>query len=491
MLQMTNLKKMFELQDFFEDRDQAVKTIVDVYRQFRVCKTVQKLNGYKQKGFIATDVLMVLLLMSFTLSKTVYGMLKSGIGYMTEMEKDVYYRLKNNPRIDWRSLLFSFVRRFLKIAKEKSCEEKKPVTCMIIDDVFLRKAGKTIEKIGKVWDHVLQKHLLGFKMLVLGFWDGTSFSPLDFSFHSEKGGNKNKPSGLSKKERKARYKKKREKTDPGYQRIREVSKKKTVIAMEMIKRAVKNGFIPNYVLMDKWFISEEFIQVIRKLKKGIVHLIAACKMDNRKYYYQGSQLNAKQILSLNKGKRKRCRSLKMLYIPIFVEYKGVKMVLFFNKASRRKHWQLLVSSDVKLSFKKALEIYSIRWTIEVFFKECKQYLGLGKCQSNDFDAQIADTTITLMRYILLNLMKRFSSYETLGQVFSNTQIFMLELNLSQKIWNLFIQLCRSLCDWLGIDYNEIISVFFQIPEFQETIFRFFDPLEKMNMDEKVIFNNAA
>ena len=100
MLQMTNLKKMFELQDFFKDNDRAVKTIVDVYQQFRVCKTAQKLNGYKQKGFIATDVLMVLLLMSFTLSKTVYGMLKSGICYMTEMEKDVYYRLKNNPRID-------------------------------------------------------------------------------------------------------------------------------------------------------------------------------------------------------------------------------------------------------------------------------------------------------------------------------------------------------------------------------------------------------
>jgi len=488
---MTNLKKMFELQEFFEDSDQAIKTIADVYRQFRVCKTVQKLNSYKQKGFIATDVLMVLLLMSFTLSKTVYGMLKSGICCMTEMEKDVYYRLKNNPKIDWRALLFSFVRRFLKIAKEKSCKENNSVTCMIIDDVFLRKAGKRIEKIGKVWDHVLQKSLIGFKMLVLGFWDGTSFNPLDFSFHSEKGKNKDKPNGLTKKERKVRYKKKRDKSDPGYQRIQEVSKKKTVTAMAMIKRAIKNGFVPNYVLMDKWFISEEFIQVIRKLKKGIVHLIAACKMDNRKYYYQGSQLNAKQILSLNKGKRKRCRSLKMLYIPIFVEYKGVKMVLFFNKASRRKHWQLLVSSDVKLSFKKALEIYSIRWTIEVFFKECKQHLGLGKCQSNDFDAQIADATITLMRYILLNLMKRFSSYETLGQVFSNTQIFMLELNLSQKIWNLFIQLCRSFCDWLGIDYNEVISVFFQTPEFQETIFRFFDPREKQNLDEKVIFSNVA
>jgi hypothetical protein len=32
-----------------------------------------------------------------------------------------------------------------------------------------------------------------------------------------------------------------------------------------------------------------------------------------------------------------------------------------------------------------------------FFKECKQYLLLGKCQSLDFDAQIADTTLSMVR----------------------------------------------------------------------------------------------
>ncbi len=491
MLQIKNLKSMFELQEFFQDSDKAVKTIADFYRQFRVCKTVQKLNSYKQKGFIATDVLMVLLLMSFTLSKSVYGMIKSGMSYMTEMEKDVYYRLKNNPKIDWRSLLFSFGKRFRKISQEQSCDENKAVKCLIVDDVFLGKVGKTIEKIGKVYDHVFQKYLLGFKMLALGFWDGKSFIPLDFSFHSEKGKNKEKPYGLSKKELKARYHKKRDKSEAGYKRIREVSKKKTEMAKIMLTRAVKYGFIPDYVLMDKWFLSEDMIRVIRKLKRGIIHLIAACKMDKRKYFYQGKQLTAKQILAMNKCRIKHCRSLKMLYIPIVVEYKGIEMILFFNKANRRKYWEMLVTTDLNLNFKKALETYSIRWTIEVFFKECKQHLSLGKCQSNDFDAQIADTTITLMRYILLNLMKRFSSYETLGEAFSNTQIFMLELNLSQKIWDVFVQLCRSFCDWLGVDYNEMISVFFQTPEFQETIFRFFDPLEKVKTRKEGNLENAA
>ena len=46
------------------------------------------------------------------------------------------------------------------------------------------------------------------------------------------------------------------------------------------------------------------------------------------------------------------------------------------------------------------------------FKETKQLLGLGKYQSNDFDAQIADTTITMIQHILLTLKYRFEHYES-------------------------------------------------------------------------------
>jgi hypothetical protein len=36
------------------------------------------------------------------------------------------------------------------------------------------------------------------------------------------------------------------------------------------------------------------------------------------------------------------------------------------------------------SYKKAMEIYSTRWTIEVFFKEAKQLLGLGQMSIHEF-----------------------------------------------------------------------------------------------------------
>ncbi|MDR0574289.1 MAG: hypothetical protein LBG96_09725 [Tannerella sp.] len=69
---------------------------------------------------------------------------------------------------------------------------------------------------------------------------------------------------------------------------------------------------------------------------------------------------------------------------------------------------LLLTTDLSLSFNKAMEIYQIRWTIEVLFKECRQYLRPGKSQNTDFNPQIADTTLALATYTILSLEKRFN-----------------------------------------------------------------------------------
>ena len=80
----------------------------------------------------------------------------------------------------------------------------------------------------------------------------------------------------------------------------------------------------------------------------------------------------------------------------------------------------------------------MRWSIEVFFKECKQMLGLGKSQSNDFDAQIADTTIVMVQYIFLALRNRIDKYESLGKLFENTKAEVIEYTLQERLIALLI-----------------------------------------------------
>ena len=53
----------------------------------------------------------------------------------------------------------------------------------------------------------------------------------------------------------------------------------------------------------------------------------------------------------------------------------------------------------------------------MFFHEAKGTFGLGKCQSLDFSAQIAHTTLVAMQYNLLSYVKRQQDYPTLGCLF--------------------------------------------------------------------------
>ncbi|MDZ4667496.1 MAG: hypothetical protein SGJ00_06395, partial [bacterium] len=155
---------------------------------------------------------------------------------------------------------------------------------------------------------------MGFKILVLGLWDGKSFLPIDFSIHGENGKDVDKPQGMTKKEIKARFQSIRPEECASSERVEEYFKSKSENAVAMCKRAIKNGIIAQYVLTDSWFINAPFIDGIRKIKKGLLHVIGMSK-TNRK------------------------------------------------------------------------------WIIAVFFKDAKQNLYLGKCQSNYFNAQVADTTI--------------------------------------------------------------------------------------------------
>ena len=49
----------------------------------------------------------------------------------------------------------------------------------------------------------------------------------------------------------------------------------------MLKRAVKQGFWAEYVLVDSWFSSHEFIQTVRELGKKPMHLICGIRKDGR------------------------------------------------------------------------------------------------------------------------------------------------------------------------------------------------------------------
>ncbi len=473
MLHIEGIKNLNEIKTLFTVEAKGAETILDVCERFFISTVTRRFDSLKRQGFCPSEILKVLLYLPFLGVATIRGLYHSGCAHISAADKDVYYRLKNNSAIDWRTLLFAFSKRFRKLAEQEGSTDNEDgaTKCFIVDDTTYPKTGMKLEFIGKVYDHTYKRWVLGFKALALAYWDGKSILPLDFSLHREKGNNQKRPYGLTRKQLRKRYFKKRTKKTPGAKRTRELSANKIDQAVKMIKRSVKHGFIADYVLADSWFVSQSFIASIRKIKQGALHVLGACRMDKRKYLFEGAEYTAKELLNKFKGSKKRSRKVRALYIEQLLEYKGLPVKLFFVRYAGQKSWKLLLTTDLALTFNKAIEIYSHRWTIEVMFKEAKQHLNLGKSQANDFDSQIADTTISLMQYIALTLHKRFQAYETLGELFRANKQYFLEATLAKRLWGFFLQLLNQIAELFEVDIDQLMLKTFNQNEVESRIFK--------------------
>jgi hypothetical protein len=137
----------------------------------------------------------------------------------------------------------------------------------------------------------------------------------------------------------------------------------------------------------------------------------------------------------------------MLYFTLNASYKGIPLNLFFVKqgyGNTKNNWKLIVNTDLKISFQKAMETYQISWTIAVFLKYARQNLYLGKGQSNYLilrwlKPQYASYNIFFLLY---------KSFETIGGAFRHTEEAMLELTLADRILEMFLEIWKELVELL-------------------------------------------
>ena len=455
MLQSKDINKIAELKNGFTPRWLEPDFILSSLKSFSFSAVCKCLAPLKQRGYSFESIFSILISLPFLGLPTVHSFTGSVLAEHIQARKDVFYRLKNNTGICWRMILWMFSLKFIKLVAAQGESNSNSPRCLIFDDSFLLKTGRYIEKISRMFDHVSKRFLLGYKLLAMGYWDGISFLPLDFSLHRERGKNADQPFGLKKKEYRQQHKKKREKGTHSWDRAREADMSKIESALKMFWRAISQGVKVDYVLMDSWFTCEVFVRAVRKVKKQTVHLIGMYKIPKTKFNYLGDMLTHSQIRN-KLGKVTRCRKLRLYYKEALVDYNGVPIKMFFSRQGTNGKWRVFITTDTELSFIRMIEIYQIRWTVEVFFKEAKQLLGLGKCQSTDFDAQIADTTITMIQHILLTLKYRFEHYETKGALFNQVREGIIESRLDRRLWGLFIELIRLLeVLFEGIDEMEL------------------------------------
>lgn len=468
MLQDKDIKKIQELKADFTPGRVSAEDIFSRFKALKLSEGLSEFKWFKTRGYDFKMVLALLVSMVVSSDKTVNSYLNSPTGEGSTMGKDVFYRLKNSSIICWRMLMWHLVHRFLTVTSKDSDVDDTSSRYLIFDDTTLSKTGKRIEKIGKVWDHVTNSYVLGFKLLVMMYWDGKSSIPLDFSLHREKGKNQERPFGMSKKQIRKQYSCKRIKDSYTAKRVEELDTNKIQMVLRMFFTAIYRGLRVDYVLVDSWFTCDALIQAIRGVKDKEVHLIGMYKFAKTKFEYQGKSLTHAQINNML-GKARRCRSLGYQYKQAKVLYQGVEICLFFSRRGKNDKWKVLLTTDTKLTFKGLIGHYQVRWVVEVFNRESKQLLNLGRCQSSNFDAQVAETTISMIAYLLLTLRFRYDNYESKGALYRSMNADVLRETLDRRLWGLFIELVCSICEVLEMDADDLLEKMLANPKAESMI----------------------
>mgnify|MGYP005624541557 CR=1 FL=1 len=89
-----------------------------------------------------------------------------------------------------------------------------------------------------------------------------------------------------------------------------------------------------------------------------------------------------------------------------------------------------------MSATEILEIYALRWGIEVYFKEIKQHLGFLKEQSGDYAVYYASIHLCAIRYMLI-ADRMMTSGTAFGKIRNRITGQLEMLTFARLLWELF------------------------------------------------------
>jgi len=457
-----NRQIVSELRNFFTESGcgLGVQRIMNVLGTINITERQMAFEKKPNCKFTCAQVIQMMILFPFFSVKNAANYLGSSLQSLFDCRKDMFYRVLSNDNIDWRHVLRYVNKRLItSISVRSDAGNSEYPICVIADDTDMPKTGRKGEMLGRVYSHVNKRgSILGHKGLFLSRTDGRTQMLIDFTLQGEEGRVASKPQGLSKKEIDARYEKVRNAQSNVEKRKAEYFTDKITNLKKMLNRASIDHIGFDYLLVDSWFTCKEIVRYLRR-RGSKAHLLGMIKMGKTKYTVAGEDVTASAIASAMVKKKavKYSRAHKFYYFETAAVFAGKQVKLFFYRFGRKGEWKALLSTDTALTPYKAYQIYSMRWSIEVSFHECKALLNLGKCQCRDFGSQIASISLNILQYNLLSYVKRFESYETIGGLFREITAQTVELSVTEKIWGLIQEIVSAIANFFSTDFDELLS----------------------------------
>lgn len=423
------------------------------FSELKFNSMLHRSNIRKKRGCEALTLMFAFILIPFV-KRSVTGFWNCGyLRNYVESRKDAFYRFLNNETFNWRKLVYLVAVKVIAMRDDVPFSEK----TLIADDSICPKTGKSIELVSYHFDHKVKRSILGNQYLQLGFHNGLNFFPLDGAFHTSSRRPNNVMRDIDKRTN-------------GWRRRKEALNKKTDVLLRMIERAWKSGIDASFVLFDSWFSHDVVIHKIMNIGYGV---ICRLKRGRVKYEYEGQCFTLKQLWQRFAKKKTvwiKDRAIKGFCLDVSLKMTGPARILFVSDG--RKQWQAMLCTDTELEPDRILEYYARRWSIEVYFRDAKQMLRMGKEQSNTFDALVACQSLVMIRYLILvyiQIKRRLGT--SVGPLFRQLADDQSIWMLSRRIWTHVKELIAKSSDILSHRIDP------------DTIFHFIEIIEDLIVEQ--------
>ena len=453
------------IEEVLEHPGQCVDNIfAEVWKGLKFNQLIHRVGFKKRTGVSIVDSVFLLLLWKWIDVSSIAVFARQSLQVFSTAKKDVMYDLLKREDIDWRNLNIGVA----KTIYQKRDVSSSRIKAYVLDDSIKKRRGKKMEGVSCHFDHTEGRHVMGQQVLTLGLVTEELFMPLDSQLYV---------SGSNAHALNCEFKDNRNIIAKRYSEA--TSQTKPEIAKGMLGRAKRQGIKAEYLVADAWFGTKPMIHTAQSLD---VTAILRMKKNSMKYRVTGTKgnvdkLDAKALYQRAvKGEWKKVRGLPYRAVAIDVELDVgnkkdkepnlIKTRLLFvrgadakGKASvGKKDWALFLTTEPEMSLTKILEIYALRWGIEVYFKEAKQHLGFLTEQTRTFASHTASIHLTAIRYLMLVYAQQQDTELRVCDIRSRIKDQMTTLDFAQRLWQVFRALISGALDGIKNKFGKTTDI---------------------------------
>ena len=448
--------------DFLRSSGCLVDNLVaDLWKEVGMKGLLSRIGFQKRSGTPVNDVMYCLILWVWVKADSISMFARESLQTFSSAGKDALYSAMNREDWNWRRIHQGIARKAVRMICPDMCS-----AALVLDDSIKNRHGKKMPGVSSHFDLTSGRHVMGQQVLTLGLSCENGFVPLD----SELFISKIKELPLH------------QKFDDGRsivaKRYRVAQKQtKPQMANDMISRASRAGFAATYLLADAWFGTKAMLKIAEKaclipifrMKKNLMKYRLTEFVEGKNVY---TELNINELFQ----RRVRCKWDRIAGLPYEAKVMDVELnlneptdkteclrkvrLLFVrgivegDKVQAGKHdWEVFLTTDMSMAPQRILELYAMRWAIEVYFKEAKQHLGFLKEQGTHYASYIASIHLTAIRFCLLTIGQCMHRADSVADMRKQITTNITHIDFAARLWQFFRALVSGALD----DMKELLG----------------------------------